>query len=145
MFYWYNSIMSDVDIFKSAGVIIQNRQALIVRPHHKDIFIQPGGKIEAGESAIQALIRELAEELQIQVKPRDLEFLHESNAPAAGQTHRIVHMQVYLVKAWKGNIAPANEIAELRWINADFDPNLELGSIMAHDTLPRLKAMDLID
>ena len=62
-------------IRKAAGIIISNQELLVERSIGKDFYIAPGGKIEQGESAEQALVRELEEELDIQIKQSIYGFL----------------------------------------------------------------------
>jgi 8-oxo-dGTP diphosphatase len=71
----------------------------------------PGGKIEPGESPEAALVRELAEELDVKVRIDDLE-------PAAFASHayEAMHllMPLYLVRRWGGE-PRAVEAAGLVW------------------------------
>ena len=72
-----------------------------------------GGKIEAGESAEQALCRECREELGVEVR---------ADRPFAEVTHVypdiIVHLRVFEAHIESGEPRPL-EHAELRWIAAD--------------------------
>jgi len=52
-----------IDIHKAGGVIIQNRKFLVTRSVNKTFFIAPGGKLEGNENSIQALAREMMEEV----------------------------------------------------------------------------------
>jgi ADP-ribose pyrophosphatase YjhB (NUDIX family) len=54
----------------AAGVLFIDEQerVMLVRPTYKDYWDIPGGYVEAGESPLQACIREVAEELGLQVK-----------------------------------------------------------------------------
>lgn len=72
----------------------------------------PGGKIGAGESAEQALHRELAEELGIGLKsPRH--FMHlEHEYP-----DRSVSIDFFLISAWR-NEPEGREGQRLRWVEA---------------------------
>jgi len=45
------------------GIAIKNNQILVVYPKHEEIYGTPGGGIEAGESLIEALKREMLEEV----------------------------------------------------------------------------------
>lgn len=133
------------DIYKAAGIIIRERKLLVERSKGKEFFISPGGSIEAGETASQALIRELREEFGIEVAEQDLEMFDTFSAPAAGQEHRTVHMRVFNVKNFRGEPSPNSEVEQLAWITSKNEQNLKLGSIFEHEVIPRLKAQNLID
>ncbi len=49
------------DIHKAGGVLIKDRHFLVTRAHGKNVFVAPDGKLEEGETAIAALIREMME------------------------------------------------------------------------------------
>lgn len=133
------------DIYKASGVIIIDRKVLVSRSFGKEYFVHPGGKIEPGETPKQAAIRELKEEFQINVKEGDLDPFDKNSAPAANSPQVTVHMDVFMVKKWHGNIVPDNEIEEIRWLSSDVPTDIKIGSIMQHETLPKLKAEGLID
>ena len=133
-----------VDIHKAAGILIKDKKLLIVRARGKSFFISPGGKIEKGESAEQALVRELAEELQIGVSIDALRSFGTWYAEATDQDNRYLQMDVFFVDAWQGDIVPSQEIEELRWIGATVPKDIELSSIFAHDVVPMLATQGLI-
>ena len=74
----------------------------------------PGGKIHEGETPESALVRELEEELGIDVRESCL-------APVAFASHDYdtfhLLMPLYVVRVWKGNPSP-REGQELRWVRA---------------------------
>lgn len=138
--------MSDtVDIHKAAGILISNRKLLVERSIGKEHFIAPGGSIEAGETPTEALVRELQEEFQIQTDEADFEPFGTFYAAAAGQENKRLRMDVFIVKNWQGKATPDNEVEEIKWITSSDAANLKLGSVFAHDVVPRLKDADLID
>jgi mutator protein MutT len=133
------------DIYKAAGIIIQEKKTLVERSKGKAFFITPGGKIELSETPRQALVRELKEEFQIDVIEADLEPFGTFSAPAANEPDRIVHIEHFIVKKWRGEVRPDNEVEEIRWITSIIPTEMKLGSIFAHEIIPRLKKRGLID
>lgn len=134
-----------INIYKSAGVIIENRKLLVEKDVDKEFFISPGGKLELGETPKQALVRELQEEFLIQVAESDLEELGQFSAPAAGQEHRIVNMSVFIVKKYQGTISHGHKVERLLWLNSKIPPEVKVGSIFEHEVIPKLKELNLID
>lgn len=133
------------DIYKAAGIIIRDRKLLFTRAKDMDFFIDPGGKIEQGETAKQALVRELKEELSIEVDESDLEFFGEFVAEAANHKGKTVNMQAFIVKRWRGTIIPDSEIEELRWLTSDVTTDIQVGSIFGGEVLPKLHEQGLVD
>ncbi len=73
----------------------------------------PGGKIEAGESVHQAIVREIKEELNCEIEALQLfnDYTHEYD-------HVIVNLITVTCKIINGT-PTANEHAELRWVAKD--------------------------
>ena len=80
----------------------------------------PGGKIEAGESPQQALVRELSEELGIQAEigPAVIRIRHNYRHGGA------VDLQFFAVREFSGEIA--NQIyQQVRWVKLQDLPSYE--------------------
>lgn len=135
--------MKQYDIYKAGGVIIRDRKLLVVRAYGKDIFIAPGGKKEADESIVDALKRELHEEVSISITDDHVELLDSFYAKAAGNEDTTIRMDVFIVHAQELPVA-SSEIEEMRWVDSR-TRNISIGSIFEHDVIPLLKQRDMID
>ncbi len=133
-----------IDIHKAAGILLQDGKLLVTRTSGKDFFMSPGGKVQDGETSQEALVRELKEELAIEVRIDNLAEFGTFYAEAAGQEGRSLKMEVFSVMAWDGAITPSSEVAEIRWIDSTSVDDIELSSIFLHDVFPQLKERNLI-
>jgi len=124
---------------------LKDRKIIVCRPTKHEYFTAPGGRIEKNETPKQALIRELKEELNIKVNQDELEMFGTFSATAVAENDKVIKMVVYIVKRWKGEISPKNEIKEIAWINSKHPENMKVGSIFEHKVIPRLKRLNLID
>jgi len=136
---------SKYDIHKAAGIIIKDKKILVEKSINKDFFISPGGSIEKGETAKQALVRELKEEFNVKVSKTDLTKFGTFFANAAGQESRKLKMEVFIVKKWIGKPTPNMEVEKIMWIDSNIPKNIKVGSIFQHDVIPKLKNAGLIN
>lgn len=97
-----------------AWVHLDDGKILCARPRGKDVFYIPGGKREGPETDLQALLREIAEELTVALLPQTVE--HVGVYEAAGPDGTMVRMSCY-TGDFTGTLAAAAEIAELAWFS----------------------------
>lgn len=95
--------------------IILNKSNEILVTKEEDKWGLPGGRIEENESPIDALKRELREELSINTISSDLLGVFEFDK--AFKSQRPLTMHVYIVNT-KDLIIPTNEIQEILWLNS---------------------------
>jgi 8-oxo-dGTP diphosphatase len=100
-----------------ALIDVDGRVLLAQRPPGKamaGLWEFPGGKVQTGETPEQALIRELNEELDIDVTEACL-------APLTFASHRYATfhllMPLYVCRRWKGTVTP-REGQALKWVRA---------------------------
>ena len=92
-------------------------EVAVVRKQHTETFIFPGGKPEPGETGRQTAIREVSEELGVQLNPAELEHLGDFTTPAANEADTQLLSQVYTAAVPVGQQPRAQaEIAELIWV-----------------------------
>lgn len=96
----------------AAIVVDAEGRILLVRKRGTGAFMLPGGKLDAGESALAALHREVAEELACEIAAA--RPLGRFSAPAAFETGHVVEADLFAV-ALAGEIALAAEIEETIW------------------------------
>ena len=87
---------------------------LTVRKRDTHGFMLPGGKPEPGESPVQTAVREVAEELLVELRPDQLHPLGLFVAAAANEADTLVHADVFEAP-YVDVHGPAAEIVELRW------------------------------
>lgn len=127
--------MSRIIHIAAALIIGLDGRTLLVRKAGTTAFMQPGGKIEPGERAEAALIRELAEELGLAADPGELKSLGQFEAVAAHEPDATVRADCFLLETG-GAVAPAGEIAELLWIDPLAPPAVPLAPLTADRILP---------
>lgn len=103
--------------FSVAAVVIRDDagRIVVVRKVGTTKFMLPGGKIEAGETAERAAVREIGEELGIELAPHALVDLGTFTAPAANEPGHLVVGRVF-EHPWLPGVHASGEIAELAWL-----------------------------
>lgn len=123
---------------KKIGAVILNPEKdkmIVVRKKGKSTFIIPGGRPEAGESDLEALARELLEELQVNLVESN--FFGEFHEPAEFNEGQLT-MRVYDVQV-TGVPAVDNEIVEAIWIDSKYQVDgISLGSTLRNHVVPEL-------
>lgn len=110
---------------------------LTVRKSGTSAFMLPGGKPEPGEAEIQALARELDEELGCRLDQATAFGRFE--AIAANEPGAVVRSSVYAVTV-SGEIVARAEIEELLWIIPASPPAVRLAPLLETRVLPLLRA-----
>jgi 8-oxo-dGTP diphosphatase len=100
-----------------AWVLLDEGRVLGTRSRGKDVFFIPGGKRESGESDEQTLLREVREELSVEVVPGTVAHLGVYEAQAEGHPEGVrVRMSCY-TGDYLGTLAASSEIEEVAWLS----------------------------
>ena len=73
--------------FRASAVILRDGFVLLHRLEGDTFWCLPGGRVEPGESAADAVLREMQEELGVQVSAGPLLWVVENFFSHAGQQH----------------------------------------------------------
>ncbi len=120
----------------AAAVLIgPDGRTLLVRKRGTRAFMQPGGKIEAHEQPVNALARELEEELALNIDPASATYLGHFSAPAVNEPGFEVQAELFLLHIQQ-SVSPAAEIEEVQWIDPCGDGGLELAPLTRDLILP---------
>lgn len=111
----------------------ENGNLLLVRKRGTSAFMQPGGKIEVDEVPVNALARELREELGIVMAAAT--YLGRFTAPAANEPDSTVEAELFEL-AIAGEPVPAAEIEEMIWLDRDRFADIELAPLTRDAVLP---------
>jgi 8-oxo-dGTP diphosphatase len=100
------------------GRVLMQRRRLLA--DHGGLWEFPGGKVEAGETLVSALVREITEELGLVLDPEALEPL--SFAASPDQPHVIL---LYTCRIWAGDPVCLDG-EEIGWFAAEALANLAM-------------------
>jgi uncharacterized protein (TIGR00730 family) len=119
----------------AAVITDKDGRVLLVRKLRTLFFMQPGGKLSAGETATEALTREINEELGCLVVKA--EFLGFFAAPAANEPMHRVEAALFQVVI-SGQLKPRAEIEEIAWVDPATCSSLPLAPLTRDHVLPLL-------
>ncbi|WP_105566595.1 NUDIX hydrolase [Microbacterium halophytorum] len=129
-------------IIRVSAVVLRHPETghlLTVRKRGTSMFMQPGGKPEPGESALDAAVREIREELGVELDRARMTELGTFTAPAANEAGFDVTADVFVHPPVVVN-APAAEIEEIRWADLDGELGAEFAPLMLTRIVPALRA-----
>jgi 8-oxo-dGTP diphosphatase len=134
--------MSKEYIDKLALIEIRDKKVLVALSQGKDKWYVPGGKREAGETDQQALVREIGEELGVELDPNTITYFNTYEAQAHGKP---IGTMVRLT-CYTGTLlsipTPHAEIAKIEYFSYD---QRSLGSDSTQLMMDDLKEKNLID
>ena len=111
-------------IDKLAWICIKDRKILSTRSRGKDAWYIPGGKREKGESDQETLIREIKEELTVDLLPTTIKYLDTFQAQAHGKPAGVFVQMTCYTADYQGTLVPASEIEVVDWLTSNTDPIL---------------------
>jgi 8-oxo-dGTP diphosphatase len=111
--------MDKTFIDKLAYIFVKDKKVLVTMTRGKDRWYIPGGKREGDESDEQALMREVKEELTVDLIPETIEYYGTFEAQAHGKPEgTIVRMTCY-TSAFDGVLQASSEIEKIDYFTYD--------------------------
>ncbi|MEC0167004.1 NUDIX domain-containing protein [Paenibacillus graminis] len=129
-------------IDKVAWIVISDGRVLGARSKGKDTYYFPGGKRESGETDVQTLIREVKEELSVNILSDTVTPFGIFEAAAHGKAEGVQVKMACYTADYTGELAPASEIAEIAWLGYEDRERVSAVSRMIFDQLHELKLLD---
>lgn len=114
-------------------------ELLIVRKRGTHRFMLPGGKVDAGETHVEAILREVAEEVSLTIDPDAVDLLGHWSAEAANEPGWTISSDVFIAP-FEGTPVAASEIEELHWLPLDDETSVTLSPMLTEHVLPALRA-----
>ncbi len=90
---------------------------MLVRVRDNDLWYLPGGTIEDGETSIDALIREIAEELNVKIDQASVKADRVVVGPALGRAGD-VELSCFRAR-WDGEVRATAEVSEVAYLEFD--------------------------
>ena len=123
------------EIDKLAWLYIQDGQLLGARSKDKKHFYTPGGKREQGESDEKALIREIKEEISVDLIASSINYAATFKAPADDKEDGIIVKLTCYFADFEGELTPDSEIEEIKFIDYKNKSDFSLGGIKVMEWL----------
>ena len=140
----FRSDPAEAKLIRIVAAVVLNGagETLVVRKRGTAAFMQPGGKPNAGEDGLEALEREIVEELGCGLEGGSCRPLGRFTAPAANEEGWTVEAELFAARL-SGEIRLDAEIEEAVWIDPDREPGLELAPLTRRHALPLARSLSL--
>ena len=129
-------------IDKVAYLYLKDGKILSTRSKGKDKYYIPGGKREGNETDMETLVREVKEELMVDIVESTVNFYGIFEAQAHGQAEGVIVRMTCYTAEYSGELKADSEIAEIVWLTTS-----DIESVSPVDKLifADLKAKGLLD
>ena len=130
--------MADVTV---AAVVLRDLdgRVLTVRKRGTHRFMLPGGKLEPGETAAEAAVREIQEELALSLPPEALTGLGDWLGPAANEPGHVVLAHLFEAGGTFTDLEPCAELDAVAWLDVDAPLTDDLAPLLTQHVVELLR------
>ncbi|WP_410648475.1 NUDIX hydrolase [Amycolatopsis sp. cmx-4-54] len=122
-------------IDKIAWLHFRDGRVLGARSRGRSVFYLPGGKREPGESDAETLIREIREELTVEIDPATIEPAGVFEAQADGHATGFLVRTTCYTAEFTGTLSASSEIDEITWLGHEDRDRLSAAGKIIFDHL----------
>lgn len=122
-------------IDKLSLIDIKDRKVLMAKSFNKNKWFNPGGKREEGETDAEALIREIREELSVEIMPETIKLYGVFEAQAHGKPEGIMVRLKCYTASYTGTPSPSAEIEMVAYLDYSKKDTTSLVSQLFFDDL----------
>lgn len=118
-------------------IVVKDRKLLLAFSKNKGAWYLPGGKVDAGETAVAALQREIIEELNMKLPIDSLQWYYHITAPAFGENNLEMRQDCFIHQLVQ-TPQPSAEIGAIRYFSLKEyrqEPQQVTGVLMAFEKL----------
>lgn len=121
-------------IDKIAWIYIKDKKVLCTLSKGKDKYYSPGGKREQGESDEETLIREVKEEISVDIIKDTIKYYGTFEAQADGKAEGVVVKMTCYFAEYEGELKPDSEIERIDFLDTkDMDKLSLAGKLIFKD------------
>jgi 8-oxo-dGTP pyrophosphatase MutT (NUDIX family) len=130
-------------VIRIAAALIDDDEGrlFLVRKRGTEAFMQAGGKIDPGETAFNALARELSEELNFMPAEGEATFVGTFQSRAANEPDHLLEAHLFHIAAHGRDFSVAAELEEAVWVSTDDAQDLRLAPFTRDHVLPLARAI----
>ncbi|CAL2095128.1 NUDIX domain-containing protein [Tenacibaculum sp. 190524A02b] len=107
--------MKEID--KIAFIETKEGKVLSTRSKGKIKYYILGGKRELGETDEETLVREIKEELDVDIKKETIEYVGTFKAQSDGAKEGVLVKMTCYKADYEGDLKPTSEIEEVKWLD----------------------------